>query len=180
MREAAREEARRRAGALSPAALRRQRRRLLYAARRQAPVAMLSNPSSAQRLQNSGAPTEGAEGVHAFAQTRSESVEHHVAVMGDGPPVGSQEPREVCNPRIEVLVTNVGDGATQRGRHLRRGCGGRIPEDRTTTIPMNPAGNDDIVASGRARGRGAGIRQGRVGGRIRGQGGREPPRGNFE
>jgi hypothetical protein len=74
---------------------------------------------------NSVAPAEGEEDLRAVAQNPSASAQHHVVVMGDEPPVGSQEPQEMSIARIEVLVTTHGEGATRLARHPQRGHAGR-------------------------------------------------------
>jgi hypothetical protein len=110
---------------MSPAALRRQRRRAQYAARRVAErVAQVPLASESK----DGNRTSEWEGLHLESS-------HNVPVIGNGPPLGSQEPPDISTLRVGLVVVPLG---------FRRGCApwGRRGRGRVNTVTRpTDAGN---------------------------------------
>jgi hypothetical protein len=79
---------------------------------------------------------------------QQQPVKHHVTIMGEGPSIGSQEPSEVLQTRVQLLPTNLYTGPLPGRRHAPSG------DDRETAEGLNPAIAVDPHNSGEAVGLG--------------------------
>jgi hypothetical protein len=137
MREVVREEARSRAREMSPAGLRRQCRRLQYATCRAAERAVQALPADGDSH-----PTE--------EDSLGLAAGHNIPILGDGPPLGNQEPIHVFRTSLERVVScpRIRHRSSERGR---RGRGRGI--QRTTDTDAPDAIDRGIMHSRGGRGR---------------------------
>jgi hypothetical protein len=103
MGEGPQEEARNQAPEVSPASLRQQCRRLQYGARKEAKAAILQHCLLNQQ--------ETMENVQPHPPMDQPGAAHVVPVIGEGPPLGNQEPRQVRTflPFLHALSSCIKD-----------------------------------------------------------------------